>query len=350
VTTGSFITGASLSWTLPRPGELGAKEGAARAGVDRVRQQALQAELQLVREVYRALLGVRAAEARLALNSRLRDVAERTFLFFERARLAGAATALDANLARTALVSVTLVRNRLETELRAGWQTLNAALGLPPKTAWKLQRRDDLLAPPNGDSAPAESLVQVALRRRPDLRALEARYRQAEEELRLEVIRQWPELSIGTGIGLTLPILNGWNQPAIRTATRQRALVRRQLDAAVHRVRAEVYAGALARDRSRFELERLEAELRPRLRQTLALSEAAFRHKAVTLVQSLTAQSQVNAAEVRILDARIRYAEERIDLRAATGALVASLAPKGTSSRTAPPTRKTKQTKKEKTR
>jgi len=53
---------------------------------------------------------------------------------------------------------------------------------------------------------------------------------------------------------------------------------------------------------------------------------------------------------VRILDARIRYAEERIDLRAATGALVASLAPKGASSRTAPPTRKTKQTKKEKTR
>ena len=322
----SYLAGAFLEWPLPRPGEIDAKEGVARAEVDGARARVAAAEWALVREVHEAYVGLLVARARVEQLARLAAIAGRSLEYLQRARGLGAATAIDENLARVSANTTRADAVRAEAGERQARLRLNGLLGLPPGTAWDLQTTLDevLAAAPLGAPEP-EALVRRAVERRPDLLEAQAAYRRAEERLRLEVARQWPQVSIGTVFSITLPLFSRFNQPAIRSAERAREAAGRRLTVAVHQVRQEVHAALVGYGQAERLLGLYRDELEPALIESLRLSEQAFQVREVTPLQILTSQQLVIETRGRALEAQEGWAAARIRLQAATGDLLPAL-------------------------
>jgi len=320
----AWLAGADLSWPVPRPGEIDAREGVARAGLAAARARVLAAEWALVRDVHLAYVRLVAARARVAQVERLAAIAQRSLDYFRRARGLGAATALDENLAAVAASGLEAGAVRAAAGARQAAQALNALLGLRPDAELVLQSGFDALAPADlgGD---ADALVARALARRPDVREVEAAYQRAEERLRLEAAQQWPQLSIGTGIGVTLPIFSRFNQPAVRTAERAREAAGRRLTITVQAVRRDVHAALVERRQAERLLAVYRERVEPGLTESLRLTEQAFQAREVTPLQILTTQRQVVAARGRALEAQERLAAARVRLAAAAGVLLPEL-------------------------
>lgn len=326
----SYIAGASVEWPLPRPGELDAKEGIARAGIAGAQARVLAAEWALVREVHEAYVTLLVARARVEQTGQLAALAGRSLEYLERARGLGAATAIDENLARIGAGAARADALRAEAAQARAAQDLNALLGLPPALDWVPETGlAELLGEDPGELDPAalvaDALLSEALARRPDLREAQADYQRAEERLRLEVARQWPQVAIGTGISITLPLFSRFNQPAVRTAGRERAAAGLRLRSAVARVRQEVHAALLERRQAARLLRLYRDQLAPALADSLRLTEQAFAAREVTPLEILTAQQQVIEARARALEAQERQALARVRLDAARGALLPDL-------------------------
>ncbi|MGE0709907.1 MAG: TolC family protein [Planctomycetota bacterium] len=322
----SYLAGFFLEWPVPRPGEIDAREGVARAERAQARARVLAAEWALVREVHEAYVALLAARVRTQQTERLVSIAGKSFDYLGRARGLGAATALDENLARVTAAAARADALAAEREEQLARQRLNGLLGVAPDAAWAPQTA---LSELEGGSAlaarEAEALARRALERRPDLREAQARYDEAEELLRLEVARQWPQVSIGTGISLTLACFSRFNRPAIRSAARARDLAGRRLALAVQGVRVEVHAALADYRQSERALRLFREEVEPALAESLRLTERAFEAREVTPLQILAAQQQVIEARARALDAQRRRALARVRLEAATGDLLPRL-------------------------
>jgi outer membrane protein TolC len=316
-----FVSGFGLSLPLPRPGELDAKEGAARWRVEEARRRVVQVEWLLARDVHVACEDVLEAQRLLEQSQDLLAIAETTRGYFERALGAGAATAIQANLAAGELLAIRAERVRLEAGLRAARQRLHALLGLPPATVLPLvpapaeARRDEPLDP--------EQIALGSLSARPDLALLLASYQAAEEEVRLEVARQFPQISIGTGIWLVPGVFTRFNRPAIATAIARRAALRGEIEAAVHEVRREIHDAHAALQESRLEVAFLETELLPNAEESLRLARAAFSAGEVTVLEILSVQRALVDARTRTTEARAELERRRWRLLAASGTLLA---------------------------
>lgn len=319
-TANSYIAGFAISWDVPRPGEIGSREREASARIDEVRAGLLQSEWELVREVYLACVRLAAAEAAIRLNADQVAVADRTLAYFTEARRLGEATALQARLASTAQARLAADRARLEVDVTEARLALLGLLGLPPTTPIALQDGDRLLAPAPPPAPPA-TLVEEALRRRPDLLVLATQHAQAEARLRLEEARRFPQISIGSGIGIELPIFSRFNAPAVETARRAREAARRRFEAAVYDVRRDVHAAAAAAALTDAYVRRFEEQVLPAVDDTLRLTRAAVQAGEFTAFDVLTAQAQALEAQTELLAARARRAEARVALDAATGHL-----------------------------
>jgi outer membrane protein TolC len=316
-----FLSGFGLSIPLPRPGELDAQQGAARWRIEETRRRVVQAEWLLAREVYVSCEDLLGAERLLDQNQDLVKIAETTREYFDRAAAAGAATAIQANLAAGEMLAILAQRIRLEARLRDARHRLNALLGLPPSSgipvvaAREDAAREDLGVEP-------EALVERSLSLRPDLAALLASYQAAEEEVRLEVARQFPLVAIGTGITLVPGLFTRFNRPAIDTAMVRREALRGEIEAQVHEVRREIYDAHAALEEARREAGFLESELLPNAEESLRLAIQAFDAGEVTLIEILTLQRAIVDARTRTTEARAELQRRRWRLRAASGTLL----------------------------
>jgi outer membrane protein, heavy metal efflux system len=323
----SWLTGFSLSWALPRPGELDAEEGVAHAQIQGSAARLAGAEWQVVREVQLAYVRLLVGRARLAQNRRLLEISNRTRDFFTRARQAGAATALEEGLAKVAANTAQADLLGAQTQELQARQTLNGLLGLPPDHEWKLQDSLDRFVPTDRPEEDAQQLVRESLERRPDLQEVLAEYQRAEEQLRLECARQWPQIEIGTGLAIQIPIFSKFNQPAIETAQRRRRAARTQVTVAVQQLRGEIHAALTQQRQARAVLDLFRTSLGPQTEETLRLTERAFQAREITPLQILTAQRQVIETQGRFLVARQAWAEARIRLDSASGRLLPSARP-----------------------
>ena len=326
VASTSWLSGFSLTWTLPRPDELDSEEGVAQAQIRSSAARLAGAEWQLVREVQLAYVRSLVARLRLGQNQRLLEISRRTLGFLARARTAGASTALEESLARVAAntVQADLLRARVQ-ELRAR-QALNRLLGLPPDREWELQDTlDRFNLPAEAEEEEEEELAQLvreSLERRPDLSEVLSDYQRAEEQLRLECARQWPLVQIGTGLSIQIPIFSKLNQPAIETAQKRRVAARARVTAAIQDVRAQIHAAAADLRQAREVLKLYRTALGPQTEETLRLTEQAFRAREVSPLEILTAQRQVVETQARFLAARQASAEAQIRLDSASGRLL----------------------------
>lgn len=318
----SYVAGLNLSWDVPRPGEIDAKEGVARARLAEVRAASLRGEWELVRDVYLGFVRLAAAQAALALNAEQDAVAASSLDFFERARAAGAATAIEERLAAVLRDQVRSSRLRLELEEVQARQGLLALMGLPPRQPLVLQAPLGLLDPQLPEAMDPAQLARDALDRRPDLRELMAQYEQAEHQLRLEVRRQLPRISIGSGIAIQVPIFSELNGPAIDTARLARSAAAERVRASVHEVRRDVHLSHAGLLRAEAQVAFNLNQLGPTLDELLRLTRAAVTAGEVTPLEILTAQNQRITIQLDILGARLRRAELWIELLSATGQLL----------------------------
>lgn len=227
----AWILSPQLGFTIPLSGRLGAQRELAAAEHSSALQSVREAEWQLELELRRAWITWSAAQLRVAETERF--VASTDALVRSVTGLAQAG-----ELRRTEATLFTMERARRANQARglrglaaAAEQRLRAILGLSPDAALTL-------VPHAVDPAPLASSPDELAARNPSLARLRAAYAVAEERLRVELRKQYPDLTLGPAyeldqgqsfIGLTsglrLPFLNA-NRRAIAEARAGRELAR----------------------------------------------------------------------------------------------------------------------------
>ncbi len=192
---------------------------------------------------------------------------------------------------------------------------LDALLGLAPTVRLRLRDGAD---EPEIDAAGYQAALAQLPRRRPDLLALRAGYRSAEERLRAEIIAQFPVLGVGvnkarsaeegiqsTGfdVSLTLPIFNR-NRGRIAIARASRAYLYRSYQARL--------------DESAGQADEVWSALRIMQRQvaTLDARRAGLARAAAAAGRDLAAGTETLADYARLDAGAVAVDAELIDLRA----------------------------------
>lgn len=307
-----WVAGSTIGITIPISGRLEAEK--ARAGAD------LAAELDRVaakewatrsalRELWVEWSAARVrAEVAEELIARLRDVA----MLADRQEQAGSMTRVDARLFRVELagreadlIAATARVKELELQLRA-------MLGLAPQSPLALVPSVTFAA----RTTNVDELRPLLDSSNPELAAVRAEYEVAEQSLRTEVRKQYPDLTIGPGygtdqgdnrvlLGLSLPIpLWNRNQQGIAQASAQREVARNRFETTY-----EHLASKLAIALTRFEAGKAQRALVESSVVPLAdEQEADVRRVAalgrvdpLLLLESLKTQY---AAKVRLVEAR----------------------------------------------
>lgn len=204
----------------------------------------------------------------------------------QRAQAAGNVTLEQTSADLAVLQDVSSRLGDAERSLLTAEQGLTSLLGVRPEVILPLQ-------PLGSPVLPSRAAVQSALallpQRRPDLLALQAGYRAQEARVRVAVLSQFPDISIGFTktrdngdvhaiggvVNLTLPLFNrGRGELAVQGATRAqlRADYQARLDQAV----GAVWQLWDEMDQLQGQLAQLQRQL-PLLQRSVQLSERAYR-------------------------------------------------------------------------
>ena len=316
------LAGISLMFPLLRPGERDARSEAAEWRVEQARRQVAAAEWSLTLNIHLAVEEVQAAQGLLAQTQALAEFAASTSDYFKRARDAGTATAIQANLARGEVQVMRLDAMRAATRLQQARQALNDLLGLPPsfeltlgpvETVWKHKALH----------TNAAELTAHAVSARPDLAALLASYQAAENDVRLAVAQQSPLIALGTGFNLTLPLFSKAGRPKVQTALARREQLSQAFTASVHATRQEVAAAHTLWQLAEHEVELVESELLPNAEATLELASEAFEAGEITLLETLALQRALAQARTLHTEAQAERSKRAWSLLAASGWLLA---------------------------
>jgi len=317
-----YLSGFDLMFQLPRPGELDAKEAAARWRAAAANAAVMQAEWELARDVLAACVELGASEHLLAATVELGAVTDRTAEYFANARDAGAATRTEASLALGDVLAIRVDREELEARVAAARRSLNGLLGLRPSYLLELSAPGGWL--PRGLDVPLEELEREALEMRPELAAAKALFAASEAQLRLEIARQFPALAVGTGISIQPGLFSHFNRPAIETAERRREVAAFAVAARIFEIRTEVYDAQMSYRAAKDLRKLIEGDLIANAEGSLAAAEDSFASGAVTLVETLSVQRALIAAKRRLEEARARELGAAMRLATVTGRLADS--------------------------
>lgn len=328
-------------------GQRGLRVAGANAGLVRASAGVANARRLTIGDVDRAFYRFVAAQNRVSLayevlnlNLRLSDIAARELK-------AGQIARLDQNLAvielgRSQARTLAAVRKRDQDAIE-----LKRLTGIPEYTVLA-PLLDPSQHPPNdtthfglasdtrrADSASRinlDSLVSIALLRRPDLVARAAQIRQADAFLRLSGRTALPNILVSgatetgasggrvvrPGIGIALPLFNR-NQG--ETQARRAALQQAELERAalVVRVRAELASALTAYRTAAAEAEGLEAKVLQPARENRRLLEIAYREGKFGLPVLILVRNQAIDAEFEYVAAWLSEREARVALDEALG-------------------------------
>jgi outer membrane protein TolC len=331
---------ADALFELLRPGERAARRAAAGAKVDEMKAAVVAAEFTTVAEVRVKRLDVLVAEQVVGLLGEETQLREQALDLVRRQRRLGEGTELDLATAELEVAEVRRELRQARGESAAAKLELNRLLGLPPEYALSLEESGrPLTVTVFGDLAD-EELDRRVLAGRPELRAAEAVYAQAEQELRLAILGQYPRLgvgpdyerelegdeSLGLGLSLELPLLNQ-NQGEIAEKRAQRERRRAEYAALLHRLRTDAFAARAGLRQAAAEVEAQEAEIQPLVKRTQDLLERALRVRELSVIELVTAQQRTLRARREYLEALARYRKSAIQLETATGLALSQPAP-----------------------
>jgi outer membrane protein TolC len=341
-----YSVDADALFELLRPGERSARKAAAGARVAEADAGILAEELQTVADARTRRLKVLAAEQAVALLDEEVALRERALELVERQLQLGDATRLEIAVAELEAAEVRRDRRKAQVELDGARQELVQLMGLPPGTEVRLEESGRPFVVTVFEDFSDEDLDRLILEGRSELRARQAAYEAAEQDLKLAVLGQYPRLGIGPsferelegdsalglGLSLELPLLNQ-NQGEIAEKRAAREQARAEYVALLHRFRADAYAARAAVRNARAEVEAQESEVLPLIERNEKLFEGAFKVRELNVFDWIAAQQRAVRARREYLEALVRYREGVVKLEAATGA---PLSPPATAPSTRP--------------
>lgn len=342
VLTGGIGTEYDLTQEIEIAGQQSARRASGRAGISRATESVRNVARQTLGDVDRAFYRVVAGQQRTALAREMVDLNQELLQITQRQLAAGEISRLELNLATVELGRARARTIATKRELDEFVSDLRGILGLPPErpvVAVFRTEREDLPLQPQLPST--DSLVSLALRRRPDLAESEAAVRQTSADLSVARREAFPNLALRgaserlegsnsrvfrPGVGLTPPLFNlNRGEIAARNATARQAALSRAAVAA--RVRLEVvrarnsYGGALA------EAQTLESAVLAPARENRRLLEIAYREGKVGLPVLLLIRNQVFDSEFEYWSAWLAEHTALADLAEATGEGIGSWVP-----------------------
>lgn len=263
--------GLTLSLTIPISGRLAVEKDRAGAAYEAELRRVVHAEWSLRADVRSAWAAWTAEHARVDLLAEVVAQVERVSSITEQLVSAGELTRVESRLIRAEALSL---RNEAVAARRALAEArirLLGLLGLPADAEIKLLAAFPPVVIPETDDEARRliaSNTSLALRR--------AEYRVAEETLRLEVRRQYPDITIGGGYGsedddrlllgvsLPIPILNA-NRGGIAEARARRERVRAIAETTFEQLTRESAVSRAALDAAREQRAAFESDLVPLL-------------------------------------------------------------------------------------
>lgn len=321
------ILGQTVEWA----GQRGLRIGAAEHGAARARAEVTNAAREMLRDVSLAYVEAVAASRRLELADRVLELNRRLSGAVHTQLEAGKISTLDANLAEIELGRARAHVLAARRERTGATMALRQQIGLPPDRPLRLALPEDSI---DATVPPEDSLVALALTRRPDLSAVAAAVDQATGELRLARREAIPALTIGpmaerdeaTGsprlgfaAGISVPLWN-WNTGVV---TRRRAeLERARYDrtATELAVQAEVREARSALDSATEEVRELTQSVLEPARENQRLLEIAYQAGKIDLPSLLLVRNQLLDAETDYWDAWLAREQAWLRLQAATSA------------------------------
>lgn len=320
--------------TIEVAGQRGVRRRAARAAVDRSLASTADVTRTMLGDVDRAFYRTVAAGRRNALAAEILELNRRLSEVARQQLAAGAISTFDYTLA-----AVELGRSRArvlsaQREYIEAMSELHRLLGLEPQAS--IVAVMDSVPRPLLD---ADSLLDLALARRPDLTERMAALRMANAAATLARREALPDLLLrvsserveGTdtrelrpGLGLAVPLFN-WNRGTVQArqaAVHQAELAREGLRT---RVRNEVARAVVSYRAAAAAAELLHATVLEPARENRARLEAAYREGKVGMPVLLLIRSQVTDAELEYWDAWLAEHLALADLAEATGETVVGL-------------------------
>ena len=261
-----WAPGLSLDFPIETMGRRALRLALARQNTETARLELHEAAWRVRAEVRDALVENRFLRQQTNLLAAQLDLQEKILRLIERRVAAGGVAPAELLPHQLAAQRTTLDLQGARERAAAAVPRLAAALGV---TAQELSRAVGepgfrrVFEETPGGAAPSQSALAEARARavqgRPDLRVLLAAYESAELGLRLEVVRQYPNLNLGSGykwnqgesewsftrIGLDLPVMNQ-NQGPIAEAEARRSEAAARVQARQAQIFGEVDAALAA--------------------------------------------------------------------------------------------------------
>lgn len=318
---GPFEYGLTLSLTIPVSGRLSVEKDRAGAGYEAELRQIVDAEWSTRAAVRSAWASWSVASERLRLLSEVIGQVERVAEITDRLESAGELTRVEARLLRAELVQTRAdVAQATLDEARARI-TLLGLMGLAPDAAVDLLPTIQPVLPTD-QADTIDRLIEantlLAVRR--------AEYQVAEETLRLEVRKQYPDITIGTGFGsednddrlllgvsLPIPVLNA-NRAGIAEARARRQVARVAAETTFEQLSRELAISRAAYDAARKQRAAFERELVPMLEEQSAEVEKLINLGEVNTLLLLETVTRRFDAKSRLLDLRLAEIAAAVDI------------------------------------
>jgi cobalt-zinc-cadmium efflux system outer membrane protein len=322
---------ASLSQEVQWAGQWGLRRGAARANLGRAQHAANDAGRQVTMEASRAYIRALAASRRLVLAEEIRLANDRLLAATKVQLREGEISTLEENLAN---IEGGRALGRLLTarrEAASALLDLKRVVGLPLSQEVGLADSLTVLLPSSGMDQ--DSLVALALERRPDVQAVTQQVRELELLTRLAGREALPNLRLsaiatrddresgtryGVGVGLPLPLWNR-NRGLVESRRAEADQFRLRLRAVQLRVRTEVLDAVQVYRAASEEASALESGVLIPARRNLTLLEIAYQAGKLNLPTLLLLRNQ-------LLDAELDYWRAWETQRSAVVQLQASIA------------------------
>jgi outer membrane protein TolC len=319
--SGPFEYGLTASLTLPVSGRLAVEKDRAGAAYEADLRRIAAAEWSLRAEIRSAWAQWASAHERVGLLNEVAEQVDRITSITDRLEQSGELTRVESRLI---LAEALAVRTEQAAAQRSSSQArirLLALMGLPPDSDVRL-----LAAYPSPEVPPEDDEVRRLIEANPEIAVYRAEYQVAEESLRLEIRRQYPDITVGGGYGregddrlllgvsVPIPLLNA-NRGGIAEARARRDRARAAAETAFERLTHQLASAHAELDSIRLQRGSTESELMPMLEeQTREVERLADLGEVNTLLLLETVR--------RGFEAR----SQLLDLRAAEVAALSELA------------------------
>lgn len=298
-----FEFGLTLSLTIPISGRLDVEKARAGAAYETELRRLVDAEWDTRAAVRRAWAAWTAAEERLQLSRAVIVQVERIAAITDRLVAGGELSRVDGRLFLVELASRRAAVAEAELQAKRTRIHLLGLMGLLPDANVELTPAFPRLEAPITDD-PIGRLIasntELAIRR--------ASYQVAEESLRLEVRKQYPDITIGSGYGsednddrlllgfsIPIPVLNA-NRAGIAEARAERDVSRAAAETTFERLCRELALAQADHHSATVQRERYESEIVPMLdEEATEVEQIAELGEVDTLLLLTTVQAQFDA-------------------------------------------------------